>query len=237
LAALFSLASWLAGLGRPTWWSAVVGLAGLAPLIILYLWAVELLGAGLAAILLYTAPMWVSLFSPLILREKPGPAGIAAVVLGFTGIVLVALPTVSHPGGSLLGLLVGLGSGISYAIYILLARLAQLHGASTVETGLHSQLFAAMGVAAVVHPSSPPSLYDFVWITYLGFATMIIPYLLHVKALKLAEAYRVAVVSLAEPVSANLLAHIVLGETLTPLQTVGATFVLASALIVALSER
>jgi len=140
-------------------------------------------------------------------------------------------------GGELLGVVVGLGSGLSYAGYMLLARLAQLHGASDVEVGLHSLPFAALGVALAVHPGAAPSAYDLSWMAYLGVATMVVPYLLHVRALRLAEAYRVAVVSLAEPVSANLLARLVLGETLEPLQAVGAVLVLASALLVTLGER
>jgi DME family drug/metabolite transporter len=236
VAALFSLGLWLVGVGRPSRWSVVVGLAGLAPLVVLYLWAVELVGAGLAAILLYTAPIWVLLLGPLVVGERPGLAGFAVVVLGFAGVVLVALPMVSG-GAGLEGLLVGLASGISYALYMLLARLARLRGASEVEVGLHSQLFAAAGVAAVVHPGGVPSVYDLVWMVYLGVATVVVPYFLHVRALGMAEVYRVAVVSLVEPVSANILARIVLGETLTALQVVGASLVLASALLATVTSR
>ncbi len=236
LGGLASLAAWLYGVGRPTRWSLLVGVAGLAPLIVSYLKAVEMVGAGLAAILLYTAPIWVTVLSPLVLAEKPTKLSTLASLGGFLGVVLVAYPAASSPS-SLLGVLVGLASGASYAAYMLLARLAQLRGATSLETGLHSQLFAALAVAVMVHPSTPPSNRDIPWILYLGIATMLVPYILHVQALRRARAYQVAVVSLAEPVSANILAHLVLGEAMKPVQLLGAAAILASAATTTLAER
>jgi len=204
----------------------VVGLV-LAPFIVVYLGAVSLVGAALASILLYTAPMWVAVLGRVVLGEGLGCRGVLALVLGFVGVVLAVGSSVFPLEGVLLGLL----SGLLYACYIVLARVALLRGASSLEVGLHSQPIAALGVAAISPPPRPPTPVDVVWALYMGVATMLVPYMLNARALALLEAYRVSIISLVEPVSATLLAHLLLHETLTREQLIGATLVLLAAAI------
>ena len=214
---------------RPGKWAITIGFASLGPLFILYPKAVEYIGAGLAAILLYTAPIWVIVLSPL-LSEHVSPLGVLVAITGFLGVVLISLPAMKL--GEIIGLLIGLGSGIAYASYMLFARQASREGVSTVETGLYSQLFAAVEVSLIMHPSVRPNIYDLAGVFYLGVFTMIIPYMLHVRALSIAKAYRVAIVSLLEPIGATILAYILLGESLSLLQILGAAMVLLSAALV-----
>ena len=219
---------------RPGKWSFIIGFFSLGPLFVLYLKAIEYIGAGLAAILLYTAPIWVVLLGPL-LSEPVKLLGYLAALLGFLGIVLISLPSVSV--GQYIGLLYGLGSGLSYAAYMLLAKLASRRGASVAETGLHSLLYASIMVAIVVHPVTKPNSSDIIGILYLGLFTMIIPYLLHVRALAITDAYKVAIMSLLEPVGAILLAHIILHENLALVQIIGSIIVLLSAALVLLEQE
>ena len=211
--------------GRFTWWSVAVG-GVLGVFIPVYLWAVEWAGAALASILLYTAPIWVAAASPLV-GDPLGVRGLTAVALGFAGTALITWEGVG--GGSVVGLAWGLASGVLYALYILLVRFASRRGAGVLELGLHSQPVAALGALAILAPDRPPRLVDVPWMLYTGVATMLVPYLLNVKALSLTEAHRVAVVSLVEPLTATLLAALVLGERLTILQLVGAVLVLSAA--------
>ncbi|ABM80158.1 DMT family transporter [Hyperthermus butylicus] len=226
---LGSLAATVLGYGRPGRWSLLVGAGTLAPLVVVYLFAVELLGAALASILLYTAPIWVALLGLLLLGEKPGTRGALAVALGFTGSFLIAFEGWAR--ASLVAVLVGLAAGLLYAAYMLAARYALRHGAGELEVGLHSQPFTAMAVAAVTKPGELPATVDLPWMLYLGVATMLVPYVLHARALRLLEAYRVSVVSLIEPLAATVLAALLLGEKLTALQLVGATLILAASLL------
>ncbi len=216
---------------KPGKWAIIIGFVSLGPLFILYLKAVEYIGAGLAAILLYTAPIWVIVLSPL-LSEHVSPLGVLAAITGFLGVVLISLPAMKL--GEIIGLLMGLGSGVAYASYMLFARQASRGGVSTVETGLYSQLFAAVEVSLIMHPSVEPNVYDLAGVLYLGVFTMIIPYMLHVRALSLVKAYRVAIISLLEPIGATILAYILLGETLSLLQILGTIMVLLSAALVSL---
>ncbi len=217
----------LRGLGRPSRFSLAAGVS-LALLIPSYLEAVRELGASLAAILLYTAPLWVTILSPLLLGERVGAVDAALVALGFAGTVLVSWEPVGS--GSLDGVAWGLVSGLSYASYILAGRAAGLRGrGGWLEIGVFSQPFALIGSFLVLQPHDIPSLIDVPWMLYTSIATTLLPYSLHANALRVLEAHRTAVLSLVEPVTAILLAYVVLDEAITMLQAVGALMVLAAA--------
>jgi DME family drug/metabolite transporter len=226
-ASLYSLAALLLGAGRPTRWSVAVGLLGLAPLYATYFLAVQEVGAAMASILLYTAPVWVTILSPLA-GDRAGARGLALAALGLLGVVLLVEPWGSpyRP----LGVALGLASGASYAAYMLLARLGQMRGARPEEVSVHAFPFAALGVAAVVRPASPPGAADLAFTAYLAVLGTIVPYMLSARALARLEAHRVAVVSLVEPLTAVLLAALILGERLSSLQLLGAALVAAAAL-------
>ncbi len=233
LASVPSLVCVAAGCGGPSRWSLVVGLLGLAPLYASYFLAVERVGAAVASLLLYTAPLWVAAASGPLLGERPGRRVAAASVLGFLGAALIVLPGL---GGRVdpLGAVLGLASGASYASYMVLARLAASRGAGVAEVSLHSLPFAALGVAAVARPHGSPGAVGLLAALYLAAAGTLVPYALSARALSRLPAARVAVISLVEPVTAVALAWLLLGEELRPLQLVGAALVLSSSVAAAL---
>ena len=228
LAGILSLVIALARGARPSKWSLLIAFLGLAPLYTVYPLAVSEVGAALASVLLYTAPSWVALAGPLVLGERLSAGRLAVVATGIAGVALVSIP-----GGdarvTAWGLLLGLASGVSYAAYMILARLAQLRGAGREEVSLYPIAISAPLVLAAARPTGLPGPVDAVFAVYLAVACTIAPYLLHTKALQLAEASRIAVVSLVEPLTAVLLAALLLGESLSPAQLAGASLIIASA--------
>jgi len=231
LAGAASLALALLRGARPSRWSLAIALLGLAPLYTVYPLAVSEIGAALASVLLYTAPSWVALAAPLVLRERVGPARLAAAAAGVAGVALVSWPGGGGAEVTLTGVALGLASGASYAAYMILARLAQLRGAGREEVSLYPIALSAPLVLAAVRPSTPPSPVDAVFAAYLAVACTVAPYVLHTKALQLVEASRVAIVSLVEPVTAVALAAVILGEELAVHQLAGAAIILASAYV------
>lgn len=216
----------------PSRWSVAVGLAGLAPLYVSYFLAVERVGAGVASVLLYTAPVWVTLTAWLTGLEEPSRKGAVSVAMGVAGAWLVA-----GAGGSeswdALGALLGLASGVSYAAYILLARVAGLRGVPLQDVAVHSLPFAALGVYLAVRPQGAPGPSELAAAAYLAVAGTLVPYSLNAAALRRVEASRVSVVSLIEPVTAIALATLLLGERMSPVQAVGAGLVLAASALAA----
>ena len=86
-----------------------------------YFTAIRLMTMSTAAILLYTSPIWVMILAIIFLKEKFSIQKLIALVLAFAGCVLV-----SGFGGkvTVVGILVGLGSGLGYGLYSIFGTLA-----------------------------------------------------------------------------------------------------------------
>ncbi len=211
----------------PTRWSAVIGLAAMAPLYILYPLAVERIGAALSSVLLYTAPLWVNLASRLLLGEALTARKAVSLSLGLAGVTLISLP-----GGLAelepLGLALGLASGVAYAAYIVLARMARVRGSSVEEASIYPLLYAGPATLAFLRPEGLPGALEAPFIAYLAIACTILPYYLHVKGLGVVEAGRASIASLLEPIVAVALSYLVLGERLTGAQLAGSLMVIAA---------
>ncbi|MCC7283765.1 MAG: DMT family transporter [Acetobacteraceae bacterium] len=81
------------------------------------------LSTGEGALLVYTMPIWTTLFAWPLLGTKPTPRGIAALVLGFAGIVvLLGGQPVAMDGGRWAGVAFALGSASGFALGTVLNR-------------------------------------------------------------------------------------------------------------------
>ena len=115
-----------------------------------YFTAITIMPLSTAAILLYTSPIWIMLMSMLFFREKLNRIKLIALALAFAGCVLVS--GISGEGITLIGLLIGLGSGIGYGLYSILGTIAlRRYSPYTVTT--YTFLFAAAGSWLVCGPA------------------------------------------------------------------------------------
>ncbi|MDP2828205.1 MAG: DMT family transporter [Sulfuricellaceae bacterium] len=91
------------------------GLSGFFALM-LFFYAISVLPLATAITLNYTSPLFLALFTVLILKEKPGWLLILATAIGFTGVVLLLRPTLhaDQVTAGLLGLASGFLAGIAY---------------------------------------------------------------------------------------------------------------------------
>lgn len=81
--------------------------------IILGAWALSIMPLAETTILLFTSPLWTVLLSYPILRERVGIYRLSAVLVGFTGVIVMANPTSDVSALPLIGVLIGLGWGFS----------------------------------------------------------------------------------------------------------------------------
>ena len=121
-----------------------IGTAG----IVLGAWALSMLPLAETTVLLFTSPLFTVLLSFLILKEKVGLYRFGAVILGFTGVIIIANPGSETNTIPLLGLMVGLGWGFfSGSVDTCLRWMGKTENANatvfyfvlfgTVTTGLH----------------------------------------------------------------------------------------------------
>jgi len=91
---------------------ALVGFTAL----VLFFYAIAHLPLATAITLNYTSPLFLALFMPLLLHEKPRKILLLALAIGFIGVSLLLKPTIDQDNwfAGLLGLLSGIGAALAY---------------------------------------------------------------------------------------------------------------------------
>ncbi|HEX8691320.1 MAG TPA: EamA family transporter [Longimicrobium sp.] len=192
---------------------AAFGIVGVALLFASYFYAVQTGGAALASVLLYTAPVWVAVFSALFLRERMTGRKLAAIGLAVAGVVGIA--ATSGGGGVRLGaaaLFWGLLSGWSYALYYLFGkRYFERYHAATLF--LYALPVGALALLPLVR-FAPKTAAAWAAIVFLAVVPTYLSYLFYSAGLRRVEATRAATVATIEPVVAAVAAWLAWGERL-----------------------
>ena len=204
-----------------------------------YFTAIRLMTMSTAAILLYTSPIWVMILAIIFLKEKFSVQKLIALILAFAGCVLV-----SGFGGkvTVVGILVGLGSGLGYGLYSIFGTFA-LKKYSPYTVTCYTFLTAGFGSVFVANPpdliakisavDNKLSLFGFVLLT--AVVTAVIPFLLYTLGLNKTTAGRAAVLATVEPAAATLFGFFVMGEKVGLVAIAGILLVFAA--IVVLSVK
>ena len=197
---------------------------------------------------LFTAPLFVVIFSPLIWREKVGPRRIIAVLIGFAGILLVLPPDAARLEPLTL---MPVMAGAIYALgNIATRRWCGGEGTLTLLGGFFGLMLLwgalGLGVLAIVQPAVPDGAAGFVlrgWVWPGGiFGVMIvvqgvgslIGVGLSIRAYQLADATFVAVFENTLLVFATLWAIVLWGEVPTAGATAGIALIALAGIIIAL---
>ena len=217
------------------WCFIGTGLMSLLFFTFCYFNAINMMSLSTAAILLYTAPIIVTLLSAVLFKEKITRLKLVAVVLAFAGCALVSGIT----GGVSLtfaGLLYGLGSGFGYALYSIFARYALQRGYSSNTINFYSCLLAALGAALIwgtdgclkAMVSSPGAMF---WCAGVGVLSCFLPYMLYTYGLTGLENSKASVLASVEPVVASLLGIFFYHEKMTLPSFIGVVLVLAAVVL------
>ena len=227
----FSLQALCQGNMRFSWRDLVFfvpfGLVGVTVFYASYQLAIERCGAALASVLLYTAPIWVVALSPWVLGERITFAKAAALALAISGVFLVSgeKEIALNP----LGLLFGLVSGFSYALYYLIGK-RFLVGYPTSYTFSYALLVGSLGLLPFLRVHEKTGL---AWgaIVFLAFFSTYIAYSLYFAGLRRLPASRAAIIATLEPVVAALVAHLWWKESFSGLAALGSGLILVAAIL------
>ena len=207
-----------------------------------YFSAIAIMSLSTAAILLYTSPIWIMLMSMLIFHEKMNKGKLVALILAFTGCVLVS--GISGDGITVTGLLLGLGSGIGYGLYSILGTIAlRRYTPYTVTT--YTFVIAAIGSWMICRPAEMitkiktaetlPGLLLLCMLT--AIVTAVIPFLSYTLGLRTVEAGRAGILATVEPLVATVIGLLCFSEPLTVLSAAGIVLILAAVVILNLKEN
>lgn len=203
-----------------------------------YFTAIRMMTLSMAAILLYTSPIWVMLLSLLFFREKITGRKLLALAFSFLGCVLVSGLGSDQSSTTLIGILIGLGSGLGYGLYSILGTIA-LRKYSTYTVTTYTFVTASAGSLFLcslpdlwhkitVCPRKP---YLCVFIVLTGLVTAVIPFLLYTLGLEQVEASRAAILATIEPMVATLSGVLVFHEYLTLMSFCGILCIIAAIIV------
>ena len=200
-----------------------------------YFNAISLSALSVAAVLLYTSPVFVMLLSALCFQEPITPRKIGALLLTFCGCVLVAGLFPAGVGSiSAAAVLFGLGSGFGYALYSIFSKLAlKRYSPSTIT--FYTFLFSALGSLPLSRLWEDASLLldprAILGGLGIGVLCCILPYLLYTEGLRWAEPGKAAILATVEPFVAALIGIFAFHEAVTPYKLLGMAAIFGAILI------
>ena len=207
-----------------------------------YFRTINMMDLSVAAILLYTAPIFVMLMSAVLFRERITVRKAVALVLALGGCCLVCGLVGSGVSISRLGLLLGLGSGFGYALYSIFTRVSLNRGMSSMSISFYTFVFAAVGAAFLADFGEIAEAFRSYGMSLLLYSllyalvTTALPYLLYTAGLMYLENGTASTIASVEPVMATVLGFFVYSERPTALTILGILLVLAALVLLNLRD-
>ena len=201
-----------------------------------YMKAVNLTSLGVAAVLLYTAPTFVMLFSIFLFGEKMTKTKGIVLAMTFVGCILVT--GLLEGGGAVItwqGIGIGLAAGVGYALYSIFGTYAIKAGYGSLTISLYTFLMATIVMTFLVEPVEVVTKITEMgqWPLAISFAllTTVVPYLTYTKGLSGLPASKASVTATIEPVVAAILGIVVFHESVSMLKLTGIVLVLSSVVV------
>lgn len=196
---------------------------------ILYVYSVQLTTAANAALLVNTAPIYVALFAPLVLKEASPRFTKLSLVLIIVGMVLLTgvlnqdVKAVSWPG-----IIAGIFAGLNFGCVVLVSRAQQGQVPGLVQAWLGSAFSSLLLLPFGLSASGELVRTYFPNLVLLGVLSYGLPSFLYFVALQRLKAQVVSVVALLEPVAGALIGMLVYQEMFTLAAFIGSLLVLVS---------
>ena len=232
------------------WCFIGTGIVSLTFFNLCYFTTIQMTSMAVAAILMYTSPIFVVIFSAIFFGERITGSKIVALVLAFAGCALVT-GIISAGDGMVMpikGILIGIGSGVGYALYSIFGRFAIERGYRSETITFYTFLLAAIGICIVSPYLCPiPEIVtklvngntgrDILLILGQSFLVTVLPYLLYTKGLNGLENGMAGIIASVEPVVAAILGMLVYGERLAVSGYMGVLLVLGAIVILNLPQK
>jgi len=220
--------------------TVLLGILGVAASNYLYYLAIQKTNVATAIILQYTAPVWVLLYMVSRGMQKASPQRVAGVGLAVVGCALAIGVGPGELRANAAGLVAAIAASFSFAFYNIGA-----HDVLTRHDRWKVLLYAlasAAGFWIVLNPPwkiaaahYAPGQWLFLWI--FAVTSVLLPFSLYFGGLQHLDATRAVVASCLEPVFSIVIAAVLLGELMRPLQAAGIAVVLAAIVLVQMPDR
>ncbi len=207
-----------------------------------YFASIGLSSVSTAVVLMYTAPVFVMIYSVAFLGEKLSFLKLISVILMIVGCGLVS-GVIGGMKFSLWGILLGLLSGVSYGAYNIITKIAMMHKANSVSATLYC--FVVMGIVAFF-ASNPTQIAELIMknptatiplMIGIGVVTCVLPYFLYTMALRDIPAGTASALSIIEPMAATVFSIIFFDEKLGIFPACGIILILVAVLLLSKNKE
>ena len=220
---------------------AALGIVGQGIYNIAYCQSVNLVGVTVAAVLLNVAPVFGAMFSVALFRERMNIKKALVLLATMAGCMLAATGgTLEMPQASAVGILLGVASGVCYALIPIIGRYAS-PGLDPFAMSTYGYLFATLTLIPVARPWTSPLLLDPAVLGAglgIGLVPTGIAYLLYYRGIQyVRETSLIPVAASSETVVAAALGVALCGNILDLGNVVGIAVVIASIAALGLLEK
>mgnify|MGYP000894016716 FL=1 len=201
----------------------------------------QYLSAGLCSVIFFTYPVMVALLALVFFKEKIGPRLFIGLVLAVSGIILVSgILGDSSVKISLKGIIYCILSSLTYTGHLLIGQKNLKSESSFVLTST----FAFIGIffIAIFFGRSPGFLApltgtQLVISLLIAILNTVIPIVFLLYGISKIGASRGSLISNVEPALSIIMAYLILGEVMTPIQMIGSALVLISMVLALPAEH
>ncbi len=204
--------------------------------------SVALNGAAVATVLVYSSPAFTALAERRLFGERFGPARGVALVLSLTGCVL-ASGACDRDAWSVnpLGIVVGLSGGWAFAAYSLFGKAAHRRGISPWTATFGAFTIATAFLLLLQRRATlfwlGPQMSGWALLATLALVPTIGGYGLYTISLAYLPAAVANIIVTLEPVMTGIMAYLILGERMTPIQLLGGGLILTGVFLLQAENR
>ncbi len=206
-----------------------------------YYSAMQMTSASTAVVLMYTAPIYVMLYSVLFMREKFSNSKLISLILMLVGCCFVS-GIITGLKFNAIGILIGVLTSWIYAAYNILTKISMQKKCEPVTVTLYSFMFMSLISVSVCDPvglignvgKAPiPTL---PLCLGLGIITFVMPYFLFTWSMKHLPAGIASALSVVEPMAATVFSAVLFMEIPDIVSIVGILMILVSVYLLSRTE-
>ena len=200
----------------------------------LLFYSMKLIAIANAVLLNYTAPIFVALLAPLLLKERLEKTTLLALAISIAGIAVISYQqNFQLTDFNYWGVILGLLAGLAYAGFVIVSKKA-LSSYSTYVVAFYAYSIAAIFLLPfVIGANLTADFMPWVLLLIMGIFNTTFAVTLYLKGLGLVKSQKAVIITYLEPVSAMVFGLIFLSQQPTLFMIFGGLLIVLGGYIVA----
>ncbi len=228
---------------KDLWCFLGTGVLSVATFSFCYFKAIEYSSLSQASVLLYTAPIFVMLFSIVLFKEKFTLRKGFSLLLAFMGCVFVTGILGSGAPFNMIATIFGLLSGLCYALYSIFSRLALDRNYNPLTITLYTFIFSAIASLCVIDVKPVIDVMckdagNFSFCVLFAILSSVLPYVTYTLGLRYLAPSTASIIASIEPVVATITGAVVFKEAVQfPYGYIGIACVVVSIVLINMTRK